>query len=450
VSLAATAIPYRFRPVKPADDVALGPIVFPAAARLSEQVLLAYFLFAMLLASDKLLDLIGFRYAMVAGSYIYKIHPASYLLVFSFFLSLWARGNPLHIFLLCLRRSPALAYFLGSCIFVLFYTTLRHGPSGAAFVIDTLTMPALCALTLTMVSGAARRRVMLLIFGFITFNGVLGIVESAIQRRLLPPWDFDDLTTFRGCGLFGHPLTSALITGPVIVTALAVRVRPLLKIAWLGMLSLALLSFGGRTGFAATMACVAAYFGFYLLRDLLRGRFRYGQLAGGILGALIFVSAMVVVAWSSGVGRRIFGTMAWDESAEARRICWHALDYLNSYDLMFGISPALIRDITARLGLIAIENFWLGLFLQLGVVGFVVFATGLGAGLGWAFRRAPAEGRMALPLFIFIASSNNSLATKTSALTLVLAAVIVAGADRARRRTEASALRRGERAPAIA
>ncbi len=409
---------------------------FPAAQRLSERLFLSAFTIALLFSSDKLLSLMGFVYLETGGNFLHKIHPSTYLFFASFFFACWSRGNPIAGLGHVIKRSPAAAYFLATCLYVLVYTTLRHGVSGAAFIIDTLTVPAVCALVIDGASHRTRRRLMVMIFGFITLNGVIGILESATQRRLLPPWDFDDLTTFRGCGLFGHPLNSALVTGTVLVTALAVRVRPLVKTLWLGTLLLALLSFGGRTSFVTSTACIIGYYLLEIPRDVLRGRYRYRHLAGGIAAGAIFLAALVTVMWTSGVGRRIFGTMTWDSSADARQRCWEALAYLDFNGILFGIPPAEIREIIAKLGLIAIENFWLELFLQFGFCGFLPFVSGLAAVFIWAFRKAPREGRLALLLFLAIASANNSLSTKTCSLTIGLSVVLVVSSERSRRREE--------------
>jgi hypothetical protein len=187
---------------------------------------------------------------------------------------------------------------------------------------------------------------------------------------------------------------------------------------------LSLLAFGGRAAFFLTLVALFGYALLGTLRNLVRGHYSYRQITGGLVLAVLFVTAVVSAALTSDLGNRIFGTLAREESARARWTAWRCLAYLRGDELAFGIPPEQITRIVEELGLVAIENFWLGYLLQFGVVGFVAFASGLFAALGWLFRRTTTEGRLALVLFLVVASSNNSLAAKSCALTVVAAVVI--------------------------
>ena len=155
---------------------------------------------------------------------------------------------------------------------------------------------------------------------------------------------------------------------------------------------------------------------------------RYLQVVGTALVVMFAGTVLAALVAASGLGERIFAKLLWDDSADVRIHSWQALDYLSASDIAFGISPAEIRTIIYRLGLIhpmqTIENFWLIMLLQLGIVGLVPFIAGLFAGGAYLWRLSETRGRIALVLFFIVGSSNISLASKTCALATLFIALI--------------------------
>jgi hypothetical protein len=136
----------------------------------------------------------------------------------------------------------------------------------------------------------------------------------------------------------------------------------------------------------------------------------------GTLGVFTALGTLILV---SGLGARIFARLFWDDSASVRLYGWHALDFLSTSDILLGVSPDRITAIISRLGLITLENFWLLLVMQTGAIGLAIFATGLGSALLYFWKRSTTLPRLALLVFVIIASGNNSLASKTSALSIL-------------------------------
>lgn len=409
-------------PVRSAFDLG-GPVLYPRAARAAEALLFASFLTYMLLSAEPVMAALGILYYEGGSSALVRIHLGSYLLVAALLLACWSRGNPLAQLAAALARARPVAFFLASVLFLLAYSSVRHGSSNVTVFIDALLMPAVGTLAVGLAPARSKRTLLYLLMGFLTLNAAVGLTESLLRRRLLPvPPDMDD--PFRASALLGHPLASALVTGPALIAALGARGRRLLRAAWLALLWLALLAFGGRSAFAVTTTCLLLYLLAAGLARLRRGRFSYRQVAGGALAGVVFLTALAVSALTSGMGERIFGTLLFESSAEARLTAWDTLKYLNGDNLLFGMAPEAINDLTHFLGMVAIENFWLWYLLDLGVVGFVFFVAGLLALLGWLFRGASAPARLALVAFVIIASGSNSLSTKNPCTILVIALVM--------------------------
>ncbi|MBV5344578.1 MAG: hypothetical protein JZU63_03075, partial [Rhodoferax sp.] len=132
----------------------------------------------------------------------------------------------------------------------------------------------------------------------------------------------------------------------------------------------------------------------------------------------------------SGIGERFFQNLYWDDSASVRGRVWGIFAHLSSSDWWLGISPAEINRLSLRIGLDpkseAIENFWIYLFMQFGVVGYIPFVAGLALLLVVLWRAATPTMRVAIIVYFLVASSANTLASKTMSLTM-LALVVVAG-----------------------
>ncbi len=409
-------------PVRTAFDLG-GPIVHPRIARSAGAMLLAAVLIYALLAAEPVMTALGIQYYEGSSNALMRIHVGSYLLVAALLASCWSRGNPLFQLGAVLARAWPVTFFLGVVLFLIAYCTVRYGPSNFTVFIDALMMPALGALALGLAPPRSKRAVLYLLMGIVTLNAAIGLVEFLLHQRLIPTAaDMDN--PFRASGLLGHPLAGALVTGPVLLASLAMRGRLLFRAAWLGGLWLSLLAFGGRSSFFVTTICLLLYLLVRALGRIRRGGFSYRQVAGGSLAVVVFLTALSVAAFTSGMGERVFGTLLVESSAEARLTAWDALKDLRGDDLLFGIAPDRIHEITHFLGLVAIENFWLWYLLELGVVGFVFFVAGISALLIWLYRGANVQGRLALVAFVIIASGSNSLSTKNPCTFLVIAAVM--------------------------
>jgi hypothetical protein len=384
-----------------------------------------------LLLSASSLDLLGIPYEAPGGTLFAKVHPGSWLIVLAYVVSLPAYGHPFRTMGAQLRAEPLLATYLTCLICVLGWTLIRHGASGAAFLFDTLLMPAMCVFTLSRMSAHARHNCLVLVVALLALNAVIGIGEALVQTRLIPlrvaggGEPIEDI--FRPSALLGHPLTNAMTTVTLLPAVLYLRVRALLRAGLALLLWVGLLAFGGRTAFVAATLGDGAYFLTMTLGSALRGRFSYLQLTGGALVGMVSAAGLAATVFATAIGERLFKSLTWDGSAEVRYQIWNVFDFLSTEDMFLGVSPDRITKLGTLIGLEAseaFENFWLVLYLQLGWVGFVPLSIAMACMLVWLWKRSRGAMRVAVLLFFLVASSNNSLATKTIALAMF--AIVVA------------------------
>ncbi|WP_408949868.1 VpsF family polysaccharide biosynthesis protein [Lysobacter sp. Hz 25] len=416
----------------------------------ASRVFLVLSLLAYLCLSPAMLTVLGIPYDAPYGSFVFKLHPGSYLLTIALALSLAAQGNPLVALLRRLAGQPLLGLYLLAMLSGFVYSLLRYGASGSAFFIDTLMMPAAIALILLRLDAAQLRGLFRLILIVAIANAALGLVEAAMQHHLVPYTVAGGVPViedkFRATALLGHPLENALITSIVLLASLDRPMSPLWRASLVAFLVLALLAFGGRTSFVLTTLALLAYTAWGALHGLRAGRYGYLHIVGASIAMLLALPMAMALVWRSGLGARIFEGLYLDDSATVRLRIFSVFDHLDRFDVLFGISPAQIHAVSARVGLSAnleaIENFWLFMLLQLGVFGFAVFALGLLCAFWLLWRRAGSGGRWTLLVFLITASTTNSLASKTSALTLLFAVLCGVAGYRALGAEAAAAERR--------
>jgi hypothetical protein len=398
---------------------------------------LAWWLFASgvalyLLLSAPTLDLLGIAYEAPGGAFFEKVHPGTWLIVLAYVVSLPAYGHPFRTIAAQLRAEPLLAAYLACLFVVLGWTLSRHGASGAAFMLDTLLMPAMCVFTLSMLDSRKQYKCLVLIIALLVVNTALGIGETLVQARLLPlrvaggSEIIEDI--FRPSALLGHPLTNAMVTVTLLPAVLCLRIGNLWRGALMLLLWIGALAFGGRTAFVFATLGYGSYFLYHALRSTLQGRFSYLQLTGGALVGTAGAATLAATVFATGIGERLFKSLTWDGSAAVRYRIWDVFDFLSTTDMLIGVSPERIARLGALIGLEgseAIENFWLAMYLQLGWIGFVPFLIAMACMFAWLWRRSRGAMRVAVVLFFIVATSNNSLATKTIVLVMIVSVTAI-------------------------
>ncbi|PPQ25759.1 VpsF family polysaccharide biosynthesis protein [Rhodopila globiformis] len=393
-----------------------------------------------LLVSGRSLDVMGIPYATVGGNPVFKLHPATYLVGIAccmmLFLTRPAGSGLVRLF----RTKPALATYAVLILFCAFYSILNVGFSGAAVYVESYLSAAMLCVAMEDASDRQKRILAWWIIALCLVSIVISVGETITQTHLIPhevsddaeaaaQQVIDDASDFRGAGLFGHPLGGALMTSMATFLLLRMRMNGLLKAALFTSMLIGLLSFSGRAALVTTVILVTMVAVVQLVRGLARRDLSLGFLGALFAGIVILLPLLIVLVSSTDIGERALTHMYMDDSAEVRNMQWLVLNHLNLKDVLFGVSPVREEVLKYQIGLAAkntdIENFWLLMFLNLGIIGFAVFLVAFGLFIIHLGRRANHPlGWLLLLAAILIDSTANSLGRKGSDLFLMTACMI--------------------------
>jgi len=216
--------------------------------------------------------------------------------------------------------------------------------------------------------------------------------------------------------LYDHPLTGSAIT---LLGLLMAPPRGWGSIYRLVMLA-ALIGFGGRAALLIGL-CALALLSLIAAHENPRPRALPPsvKIMAQLLGLLIFAGVFTVL---SGAGTRLLAHLSWDSSAQARLWSWGILASLDAREIILGTSHAdVIRHLQAiqlENGGMVVENFWIMMLITLGMCGFSLFLAGFWMLNRWLWRFTTARGKVILVALLLILSTNNSLARKSSILTI--------------------------------
>jgi hypothetical protein len=385
-----------------------------------------------LMLSPEALIALGFPYTATEGPPYAKFHPGTYCLMLAWFMAATSHGNPVGVLAGQLARHTLLTSYFACMVLLFFWSSYRHGMSGTAFIIETLWTPAIAAFVLYLLNLRRHRQIVQIVVALLVCNAVVAIGESLTGKLLLPRTFAEEY--FRASAFLGHPLSGA---GIVVVLLPAITLMPwpwLVRLTSGILLALSLFAFGGRASLLIGFVYYGAYALYRLFISVVRGRFSYLQLTGGSLALILCLTLVAGVVAITGIGERFFQTLRWDDSAAVRGRVWEIFAFLSPTDLWTGIAPAEIDHISLRIGLDprfeAIENFWLYLLMQFGILGYIPFILGLAFLVALLWRAATPLMRIAVFVFFMVASTSNSLSTKTMSLMLLTVVVLACPAFR--------------------
>jgi hypothetical protein len=210
---------------------------------------------------------------------------------------------------------------------------------------------------------------------------------------------------------------------------LRMRMSGLLKAALFTGFIIGMLNFGGRAALLVTGVIIVIATGVVLLRGMIRRDLSPGFVGAVVAAVIILPPILVLLLTSTDIGTRVVTHMYMDDSADVRNLQWLILKHLNTHDVLFGVPMQRMDILKYQIGLAAettdIENFWLLMFLNLGVIGFLVFLIAL-AMLMLHLGRMTAHplGWMLLIAAIIIDSTSNSLGRKSVDLLFMVACMV--------------------------
>jgi hypothetical protein len=262
---------------------------------------------------------------------------------------------------------------------------------------------------------AERRRLMTSgIIWFVTFNALVGIGERVASVHLFNLPGIDQFEYFRATAFMGHPLENGFITSSVMFLVPAMNWRTSRKLLVLAICMAGILAFGARMSFLISIVMGAAACLYFTALQLVRGRMRLATLAAAPWIAMVTLLAGTALTFGTVLGERIAKLAKFDESAEARVYAFKLFDYLSMHDLLYGVDFAEIEFLLKiDKDLRILENCWIGILLLLGAVLFVLFALSMLVYL-WSLARGRSGWVVfAILNFLLVASTSNSISTKT-------------------------------------
>jgi hypothetical protein len=401
--------------------VAVSPWAFP----LGFAAVVAHFLI-----SGNLLFLLGVDYVSAGGNPLVKLHPGTFLAAAGAMLVLLGGGRADGLRRMY-QETPALAVFMTLIPVCAIYSVVSVGFSGVGVYVESYFAPGLVVLALCTGTPRQLRILGYTVLAFALVNVVISVGESLTQTHMIPMQigDVDmekmqaqaDADDFRGAALYDHPLTGALVTALSVFMLLGMRLPMIVAAPCFTLLLVGLLAFGGRAAMGVTIALVVIGTAATLMRGLATRRLSGSFLAALCGGLLVLPPIMVFLVTSTDIGARIMSHLYVDDSAQVRNIQWDVLGLLDMRDMLFGVSLERTAVLKTQIGLDAattdIENFWLLMFLNLGIIGFLVYLVAFFSFLFHLGRRVrnPLGWAMVLGA-VLIASTSNSLGRKSSDL----------------------------------
>jgi hypothetical protein len=379
----------------------------------------------------------GIDYASPGGNPLVKIHPGTYLILIASFMVLMLTRPVGSGLIRLFRAMPALASFITLILFCAFYSIANVGISGAAVYVESYLAAGLLAVALEVGTDRQKRTLGWWIIGFTVLSIIISVGEGATQTHLIPIHIADlteaqlaqDSEDFRGAGLFSHPLTAALSTMMATFMLLRMRMNATLKAGLFTIFLVGLLSFGGRAALGTTLMLLVLGASVVLVRGIVSRNLSMGFVGMIATAVLILPPMMLMLITSTDIGERILTHLYVDDSAQVRSIQWLVLNHLNLHDVLFGVPLDRLTVLKYQIGLGAettdIENFWLLMFLNLGIMGFVVFLIALALFIVHLGRRIGHPlGWMLLLGAIIVDSTSNSLGRKSVDLVFMVACMV--------------------------
>jgi len=392
------------------------------AQRLLMGLMLLVLLQMLLLPNPLLSELTG--YAEPGGMPLLKVHFYSYTLLIALLFVVACVGLVRFVSEQAVKR-PGVLQFAGVVALCAIVTIFRQGIGGVAYMVDTLFAAPLAVMLVFYLDEERRQRLTAFIIWFVTFNAVIGVVERVVSVHLFMLGDSANFEYFRATALMGHPLENAFITSSVMFLVVAMPWSAWRKFVVLSICMAGILAFGARSSFAVTIALGIAAALLFGARALLRGEMRLSTLAAAPWIALVSLAAFTALTFGTSLGERIVKLAKLDESAQARVNVFGLFDSLSTNDLLYGANLTKVGFTLETFNNVKIiENCWIAILLMLGAVLFVVFAVSL---LG--FFRSIARGRGAVAAFavlsfLLVASTSNSISSKTPSLALFAIALV--------------------------
>ncbi len=376
------------------------------------------------LVSANLLNLSYAYSGETGGALLLKIHPGTYLL---FATACFAATLPRQANGAALERAAIV--LTGGVAAVLITAGLLGRVVGIGYLVDAVLVSAAVLFSMSRLGEEGRlTTARLLLFGLLV-NAAVVLFEAATRSHLIP-YPYRELV-FRPAGLVGHPLLTGVLTVSALPAVPLLFRRDTVRGAIVLALLIAVVVSGARAAAAIAVATTAVMLvagGYRALRDATLTPAR-ALLYGAVPVGLVLLGLQILP--STALGQRLAGSWFRDQSVLARIDVYAVLGRLSPRELWTGIDPLYAERLLEHQGLDHIESPIVAAVLAFGLAGAGLLGlTLLAFAILMARRSAPAA--LCTVAFLVLASSNNTLTTKTPALAAFAVFVVALAAAKNR------------------
>ncbi|MDD3371511.1 MAG: VpsF family polysaccharide biosynthesis protein [Alphaproteobacteria bacterium] len=380
--------------------------------------------------SPPLLSTWGFDYE--SAGFFNKIQIGTYFVYLSFAILLLDRAQPIQTLARIFNEHKAFFLMFLISLMATVYWVMR-GPQGVSLMIDTHLPIPIAALVLSYAPRDYCRKAIEFMLVFAALNGAVGMAEALGKFRVLPTspeWSVLEEDSFRASALLGHPLSNAEFSSIALFAVLSLKKNVFAKTFYSGVFVVSLVAFGGRAAFVFSLLGLFLYSAVsfrHLVREMSVLKFFFLMAMVFVVPALLI--GLLYVAFSSGMGDRLIAYRSMDDSsAEARTVAFDAFNYINLPDLIFGMSSDKVDEIVSRIGLklpmADIENPWILMMLQLGLIFFVLWFIATAVFVFALMHRKPFIVKLLVLSYFLTASLSNSFGRKDVLYSYMVAVVL--------------------------
>ncbi len=375
-------------------------------------VLMAFGLSAMTLTAT------GVKYDQPGGSFLQKMHPATWTAALALAANILWRPDRFAYLAGLPVRFPGMAYFAAMwAMMVLFASVVQHAP--VTPLIDTFFCAVAFLVLYTDADAPLRRTIRIALHALLFVNACVGIGEFLTHSRLTPfvTGGKAILHDYRSTAILGHPLINAAVSAAYALMLFFGGDRSIgwpLRVALVLVQAAALVTFGGRTAIVLCVA-LAALGTIRPAAEVLGGR-RYDMRIAVLLALTApLLATAIILAVDSGRLDAFIERFSDDKgSTEARVVMFQLFDYFSIEEILLGPDPERLATLQNTLGIeYGIENSWLGFLFQYGALESIFFITGFLALVWELWRRARSSATLLIVFLLIQVSSAAGISVKS-------------------------------------
>ncbi|BAV09128.1 hypothetical protein SAMN05421788_101570 [Filimonas lacunae] len=364
-----------------------------------------------------ILELLNYPMGEFAVSSYTKFHPLTYLSACLLVGQIFMNWSGIVVFF---RQSKAALYYLYTLTLLFIYLILADTGASLSPLIDTLVVPLVLLICFNSYGNNVKKDAVHLACVLIMINSFLAIYERIMGVNVFPIQNTYGFV-FRSTALLGHPLNNALYSLAFILYYLVINMSPGKKMIRIGILLIALVCFGAR-GCLYTAAISILMLYVLPVSVSYNDYFKRINKLYAISLVIVCFSVFVYMVLYTSFGERLMEASFFDDSADVRLQAISLLDFNSISEMLWAKSQDVVDMISYGAGVDIIENFFVVWILKFGLIFTVILLFAL-----FYFLRNKNSivnvwiKGLLLILFFVASATNNSLATNTQVLFVLVA-----------------------------